>query len=545
VTTPARPAFDADVIVVGAGIAGALVAEALAKSGTKVTIVEAGPRIDRGRAVVQFYDALVKVPECAYPNTAYAPHPRSDDLDAYYVQAGPQKFASTYVRQVGGTTWHWLGTCLRLVPDDFRLATRFGRGVDWPVGYDALEPWYGQAENAIGVAGDSAEDLGSPRTAPYPMPALAMSFLDRHVAQAFAGTPYQVRATPQGRNSVVRDDRPPCCGNNSCIPICPIQAKYDATVHVARAEAAGARLLAQTVASFIEVGADRRVTAIRCKRPDGSGVRLTARVFVLAAHAMEIPKLLLISRGPGAPNGVANASDMVGRHLMDHPVQLSYALAGVPVWPYRGPLSTSGVENTRAGDWRATRPSFRIEIGNDGWSWPTGAPTTDAQQLAAKGLRGAALQKAILDRTSRQLRFGTLTEQLPDPANRIVPDFDRRDKLGIPRPRISYRLDDYTKAGLAEARRIHGEAFARIGATEIHHNPDAAFQGAGHVMGTARMGRDAKTAVVDADLRSFDHPNLFIEGSAVFPTGGAANPTLTIAALALRSVDAIRSTLAT
>jgi len=542
-TTPARTSVNADVVIVGAGIAGALVAERLAKAGVKVTIVEAGPRVERGAAVTQFYDALIKVPECAYPNTAYAPHPRSDDLDAYYVQAGPQKFASTYLRQVGGTTWHWLGTCLRLVPDDFRLATRFGRGADWPLAYDALEPWYAEAEGEIGVAGDSADDLGSPRSKPYPMSAIAMSYVDRHIAQAFAGTPYHVRATPQGRNSVVRDDRPPCCGNNSCIPICPIQAKYDATVHVARAEAAGARVLAQSVVYQIDVGGDRNVMAVRYKRPDGSTARLTGKVFVLAAHAMEIPKLLLMSKGPGTPNGVANASDQVGRHLMDHPVQLSYALAGVPVWPYRGPLSTSGVENTRSGDWRATRPSFRIEIGNDGWSWPTGAPTTDAQDLASRGLRGAALQRAILDRTSRQIRFGTLTEQLPDPQNRIVPDYDHRDKLGLPRPRITYRLDDYTKAGLAEARRIHEEAFARIKATEVHHNPDDQFQGAGHVMGTARMGRDAKSAVVDADLRAFDHPNLFIEGSAVFPTGGAANPTLTIAALALRSVDAIKKTL--
>lgn len=536
--------MDADVIIVGAGISGALVASKLAADGIKVLLLEAGPRVDRGTAVTQFYNALVKVPECAYPNTAYAPHPRSDDLDAYYVQAGPQKFASTYLRQVGGTTWHWLGTCLRLVPDDFRLRTRFARGADWPVDYAALEPWYCAAEAEIGVSGDSADDLGSPRSQPYPMPAIPQTFLDAQVTQAFAGTPYAVRSTPQGRNSVVRDDRAPCCGNSSCIPICPIQAKYDATVHVARAEKSGAKLVVQAIVDEIEVAADGRVSALRYRRPDGSRVRVTAKVFVLAAHAMEIPKLLLMSRGARTPNGVANSSDQVGRNLMDHPVQLSYALAADPVWPYRGPLSTSGVENTRSGDWRATRPSFRIEVGNDGWSWPTGAPTTEAQALAGQGLRGAALQKAILERTSRQVRFGTLTEQLPDPANRIVPDYAQRDRLGIPRPKISYRLDDYTLAGLGEARRIHEEAFVRMKATEIHHNPDAQFQGAGHVMGTARMGSDAKSGVVDKDLRAFDHPNLFIQGSAVFPTGGAANPTLTIAALALRSVAPIRQSLA-
>ncbi|MEO8628066.1 MAG: GMC family oxidoreductase [Betaproteobacteria bacterium] len=510
--------MDADVIIVGAGIAGALVAERLAKAGVKVTIVEAGPRVERGDAVTQYYNALIKVPECAYPNTHYAPHPRSDNLDEYYVQTGPDKFASTYLRQVGGTTWHWLGTCLRLVADDFRLATRFKRGVDWPIDYAALERWYGEAEHEIGVSGDSAADLGSPRSTPYPMSAIPMSMVDQHIAKAFAGTPYEVRSTPQGRNATVRDSRPPCCGNNSCIPICPIQAKYDATVHIARAEAAGAKLLTQSVVDLLEVGADGNITALRYRRPDGTAARLTARVFVLAAHAIEIPKLLLMSKSEGAPNGVANSSDQLGRNLMDHPVQLSYALARKPVWPYRGPLSTSGVESSRAGEWRTERPAFRIEIGNDGWSWPTGAPTTDAQDLAARGLRGVALQKALLDRTSRQIRFGTLTEQLPDPANRVMPDYDKRDKLGIPRPRISYRIDDYTKAGLAAARKIHQDAFDRIGATTITHNADKDFQGAGHVMGTARMGSDAKSAVVDADLRTFDHPNLFIEGSAVFPT---------------------------
>lgn len=536
--------MDADVIVVGAGISGALVADRLAATGVKVLILEAGPRVRREQAVVQFFDAAIKVPECAYPNAWYAPHPRSDDPDFHLVQRGPDKFKSTYLRQVGGTTWHWLGTCLRLVPDDFRLATRFARGIDWPIDYATLEPWYGRAEDAIGVAGDSSEDLGSPRSSPYPMPSLAPSYLDATVAGAFAGTGFDVRATPQGRNSVVRGDRPPCCGNSSCIPVCPIQAKYDATVHVARAEKAGARLLPQCVVHRIEIGRDGKVGAIRYKRPDRSDHRATAKVYVVAAHAIEIPKLFLMSRGPDAPNGVANSSDQVGRNLMDHPIQLSWALTESPVYPYRGPMSTSGIENTRRGDWRATRPAFRIEIGNDGWSWPTGAPSSDARALAATGLRGGALQKALHDRTARQLRLASLTEQLPDPENRVTPDPLERDALGLPRPRIAYRIDDYTKAGLAEARRIHERAFERLNATQINHKSDIDFQGAGHVMGTARMGTDAKHAVVDANLRTFDHPNLFIEGSAVFPTGGAANPTLTIAALALRSVDAIRAALA-
>ena len=115
-------------------------------------------------------------------------------------------------------------------------------------------------------------------------------------------------------------------------------------------------LHAQTTATVVEVGPDgRRIAAIRFKRWDGSEGEAVGKVFVLAAHAIETPRLLLNSRSEAMPNGVANSSDQVGRNLMDHPVQLSWALAREPVWPYRGPLSTSGIENFRDGQFRKDR----------------------------------------------------------------------------------------------------------------------------------------------------------------------------------------------
>ncbi len=227
---------------------------------------------------------------------------------------------------------------------------------------------------------------------------------------------------------------------------------------------------------------------------------------------------------------------------MDHPIQLSWALAPAPLYPYRGPLSTSGIENVRDGTFRRERGAFRIEIGNDGWSWPTGAPITTASELAKQGLRGKALDAALRDQASRHIRLASLVEQLPEPDNRVTLDANERDMYGVPLPRITYRLDDYVKAGFAASVAAHDDIFARLGATQIKHSPDA--QGAGHIIGTARMGDDPKSSVVDKDLRSHDHRNLFVLGSAVFPTSATANPTLTIAALSLRAVATVKATLA-
>lgn len=530
--------YDCDVAIIGAGVAGALVADALAGA-FSVMLLDAGPRVERGEAYDRFLQAAIKTPQAPYPESDLYPYPRSEKIDDWYVQAGPETFAATYLKLVGGTTWHWLGTTPRFVPDDFRLHSKFGRGLDWPLDYAALEPWYAKAEAALGVAGPEGEDPLSPRSGPYPLPPIPLSYLDRQLGKALAGTSFaDLRATPQARNSIAYRDRPACCGSASCIPICPIGAKYDAALHCQMAEAKGARLLDRAFVVALESGADGEITRAKVRMTDGDEAWVYAKVFVLAAHAIETPRLLLNSACEAFPMGLANSSDQVGRNLMDHPVQLSWALSDAPLWPYRGPLSTSGIETPRAGDFRAERPAYRIEIQNAGWSWPTGAPETTARALIAQGLRGDALDHALKNRSARQLAISSLTEQLPNPENRIDLDPALKDHYGVPRPRIRYAYDDYTQAGLEAARAAHNEIFGHVGTSEINH--DKRVQSAQHIMGTLRMGKDPALSVVDPDLRAHQHRNLFVMGSAVFPTGAVANPTLTIAALSLRAVDPIR-----
>ncbi len=533
--------FDADVVIVGAGVAGTLVGYRLAKAGAQVLILEAGPRVERAAALRAYRESTTKTPETPYPAQQHAPRPTVLDLrNGHYVQDGPATFGSTYERQVGGTTWHWEGTAIRFVPNDLRVRSLYGVGVDWPLTYDELEPWYVEAEREIGVAGDPDDDGGSPRSAPFPLPAIPPSFLDQRIDAVLRARGLRTRSTPQARNSIPFQDRPPCCGSGSCVPICPIGAKYDASVHARLAERAGARIVDRAVAYRVDVDAQNRVTGVAFKRPDGTEHVARGKQFVLAAHAVETPRLLLMSRSERLPAGVANSSDLVGRNLMDHPTLVSHALARDPVYGYRGPLETSGIEHMRDGAFRARHAAFRMPIGNDGGSFGGDNVIALTGKLVAAGHRGADLRGELQRVGARQVRLASLIEQLPDPANRVTLARER-DALGLPRPRLTYAYDDYVLKGRDEARKVADLVFDGLGATERTHVEG--FFGAGHIMGTYRMGVDPKTSVVDPLSRAHDHPNLFLVGSGVFPTGATANPTLTIAALALRTAAEIGRTL--
>jgi len=524
-----------DVVIVGAGIAGSLVAEKLAAAGYRVVVLEAGPRVHRSELLSKLQVPMKKGPTAPYPFSAHAPSPNPGSPDDYYVQSGPDLFKSTYLRVVGGTTWHWQGTVPRFLPEDLRLHTTHGVGIDWPFDYETLEPFYLRAEKELGVAGDSENHHGSSRSGPYPMPAVRISYLDECIGKAVKPLGLDVASLPQARTTKVYDGRPACCGNATCIPVCPIQSKYDATVHLSRAEKNGVRVMENCVVNRLEVGPDARVSAVSFKRPDRSVGTVRGKYFFIAAHAIETAKLLLISRSESRPMGIANSSGLVGRNLMDHPIWLAWALTKEPMYPFRAPLVTSGIENFRRGTFRPKSAAFRIDINNDGWSWPVGGPESVAKELIERGLRGSELADAISQRTSRQFNLVAYTEQLPDPQNRIEPAWDRLDPLGIPRPKITYRLDDYSHRGLAAAKESVQKIFRAVGCSEEYHAPE--FRGAAHIAGTFRMGTEPNSSVVTPELKTHDHSNLYLLGSGVFPTIGTANPTLTIAALTLRAVE--------
>ncbi|MGH8084023.1 MAG: GMC family oxidoreductase [Lysobacter sp.] len=605
---------DYDVVIVGGGFSGALIAKQLGEAGKKVLILESGAGLPTNinAYMERFYTAVAKVPEIPYTPTVFDPdgsltlsNPNQQNVgravtmtldagnwqdpnQAYLIQNGPLAFCSTYERTAGGTGRHWLGTSLRFTPNDFRMRSQYGVLVDWPIDYDDLEPWYQKAEAEIGISADVANQaylgISFPQGYQYPMKSIPLSLVDAAVAkgvtgQQVLGMPMVVTETPAARNSEPYQGRRACAGNTNCIPICPIQAKYDPSVSLNAAlntmDADGNRnvtLWPQTVACNVAVddyGQVSRIDYLQYEDNHG-GVTgkgsVTARRYVIAAHAIETPRLLLMSTNGGkTPRGIANSSDQVGRNLMDHPLYLAWGLAPEPIYGYRGPLSTSGIESTRDGAFRSERAAFRIEIGNEGWNFPIGDPWTttldfingtDASQLnpSNNALWGPELVKALNTAFSRQFRFGFLVEQSPEDGNRVTLSTTRTDHLGLPRPQIDYDLSDYTKAGMVAAKQTADGIFKLMGAKQFTQPPPAdapnsfeveidgqserlKFFGSGHIVGTYRMGDDPKTSVVNADQRSWDHANLFLVGSGVFPTIATGNPTLTLSALALRAAD--------
>jgi len=553
-----KKARDFDAVVIGAGVAGAMVAHRLAQAGASVLMLEAGNRNpSRAQMVGAYAIAAAKTPHSPYvraESDIKAPSP--DSPTDYYDQSGqppppalsiPQ-YKSGYERRTGGSTWHWLGHTPRMLRSDFEMKTRYGGGpdfppamVDWPIGYDDLEPWYCDAEREMGVAGSHEEWDGlfdSPRSKPFPMSMIWPSYSDNWIAEringrSFDGAEYRVKSTPSARNSTLYDGRPPCAGNSICVPLCPIGAKYDGSVHVAKAVAAGASLWEQCVVTKLVKDADGSVHTVNFSTYGGEAKSVTADVVIIAAHAIETPRLLLWS-------GLANKSGQVGQNLMDHLSRSAFGIAPERLFPFRGPPSTSGIESFRDGEFRRERAGFRVSLNNDGWS-RKGTPYADIVDLVTnQKLIGADLQAQLFERVTKQVRLSCSVEVSPDSNNKVELSLTLKDFWGIPRPKITFAPSQYSFNGLTQAINTFADMFKRIGAQNVDMGKDPrAYDGAGHIMGTCRMGKSPKDSVVDAQCRTHDHRNLFIVGSSVFPTVGSPNPTLTIAALALRAAQDI------
>lgn len=589
------------VVVVGAGVAGCIVAEELGHAGWHVLLLEAGGGEDRSlegyeSLLARFYTSATKDNQSPYPHNAAAPTPRSSDVhriwpgqpdtSSYLVRNGPIATDTTYTRVLGGTTMHWEGKTPRMLPEDFRMRSNFGVGRDWPIGYDDLMPLYADAERELGVSADveSQGYLGIkyPPDYVYPMRGLPLSWLDQTVAKGIKnttveldGTNYElhVRPFPQARNGIPNpaykdgkyrpvgavstsqvEEGGRCQGNNNCVPICPVQAKYNAGKTLAKAlKSKHVDLLAQAVASKVIVDPQNgRVTGIEVKvydQPDSSRhtvFTMRGDIFVLAANAIENPRLMLAS-------GLRSTSGLMGRNLMDHAYLLNWALLPQTAGTFRGTNCTGGIVDLRGGRFRRRQAAFAVDIHNDGWGWAVGSPLSDlVTMIDDENLFGSDLRAALADRLPRQLQLAFMVDLPPNESNRVSVDPEHTDALGNMRPVISFDVPEYTMRGVVYARQFARQMFQRLGAADYtRYDPtDPAYvtydgdgyviRGGNHLAGTHVMGSSPHDSVVDGYQRSWDHENLYLVGGGSMPSIGTSNVTLTIAALCYRTASRIK-----
>jgi len=521
-------ALSADFVVVGSGIIGSLVARKLALTGASVVILEAGPRVTRAELVARFRNSPRRSDWMSpYPPAAWAPHPvYQPEPNNYLVQAGPYPYAAEYIRQVGGTTWHWAAHAWRNVPNDFRIKSLYDVGVDWPMTYEDLEPFYQEAEEIMGVSG--APNTGSPRKFAFPMEPVAEPFAMRRLRERLASD-YQVVSNTTARNSRPYDGRPACCGNNSCQPICPIDAQYHGGLAADAAELAGAKLVPNANVYKLEHDEKGRIAAALYYDPDKASHRVAGKTFIVAANGIESPRLLLLSVSDKFPKGLANSSDMVGRNLMDHPSTSLTFDADEDVWLGRGPQSPSSINTMRDGPFRSEHSPYRLDFTNI--SRVDGA----TKSLIAAGVYGSELGKRLRFSAAREMNVKNVLEVLPDPAHRIALSSEK-DAMGIPKPEAHYAIADYTRRGHERSQQDFRRIAELMGGTNLRFSKDGDFANNQHICGTLSMGSDPKTSVCDQWGRAHDHENLFLASTGVLPTSSTCNSTENGLAVALRSV---------
>ena len=516
----------ADLCILGSGIAGMLVAERALAGGRRVLMIERGTPLT-------FADRLRQ-------NSHDDPLPfnRSPHFSPHEPQpVGPRGHGRQYaffpVYNLGGSTNHFYGNMPRMHPRHFELdAFAGGASRRWPVSYSELEPYYLAAEARLQISGN-ADRTPFPGRFAYPLPPHRLSPSDRACEAVFGAA--HVMQVPTVRPSVPLETRPRCCGSDRC-DLCPVDSKGTALNMVF--PAIRQRLDLRTGLLVTEVHCSgRRAEAVTAVDPAGRRIRIHAREFVVACNGVDTP--MLLQRSPGIPKHAS-----LGRYYMDHPVfHLAVYDTSFDAKPGYADSAQTGMVTT-----------FFERLGEDlpisllGEIHPSPL-AKDAGEANRDVILGDVIRRALDRRHSgdgglrdrfRRMWGGTLNlwfqiEPQPLPAHAV--SIARIDRSGQAIPSITLRYPSYFAACV---ERVTGFIQSRLPKAEIRHL--STYPGSHHWMGATRMADSADEGCVDRHLRYHGLDNLHVLSASVFPSCSSTNPTLTLAALALRLGDRLAAT---
>ena len=545
-----------DICIVGTGFSGTFLASQLQGMSASLLFVDRGAYISRERIEDNYLANPFRTGEL----------PLEDNADLYklleviyddpefsyyeYVNSGNTDFNYSGRHAVGGNSLLWWGNALRKVPADFHTKSAYGFGVDWPISYDDLENYYYQAEVEMGVSGPPEDAFSPYRKKPFPLPPFRLPPGAIELNHILKGTGLVITPSHKARLPVDHGDRSACCGAGTCWLFCPADARYSClTTHLKNLHQSPQVAILDMVTVSRLVQTDDRIREAIAFDREGNEIRIEAEIFILAANAIENARILLLSQFHYLETGFKSRSKAIGKYLTDQvgirlPVNLPYNL-------YPGHEKT--IQSTHSlsfydGPFRERYSSIVVEVFLIESPFASSLITKNehAQTLIInqiqKGYYGNELREQVLLNSLGNFTLHLEMEMMAEERNCVELHHSRKNQFGDPIAEFQFSIWD--QEYLDRSRNFYFEQFKNIvedaGGKVGAGSPRNSFE---HMLGTCRMGTDPYESVVDENLKSHDHKNLYVVGGSAFPTAGSTNPTLTIVALALRCGSYLRNNL--
>jgi len=517
-----------DLVVVGAGASGAAVAWAASgDTGLSVVCLERGswpdpfqyPTSDPRWEIRRQHD---------FNNNPNLRHwPEDYPIDDTNTPIKPILFNG-----VGGSTVMWSAHFPRFHPSDFRVRTLDGVAADWPITYDDLEPFYELNDQMTGVAGINGDPANPPRL-PRQTPPVPLGRGGRLLAEAFDRLGWHWWPSDVATNTRPYGEGRGACNNCGGMELgCAQQAKASTDItYWPNAVRNGVDLRTGARVTEVTLGDDGRASGVTYLDGDGEAHHQPARMVVLAGNAIGTARLLLASRSPRFPNGLANRSGMVGKNLMHHPLVIAVGVFGELLEGWKGPTACTimSQEHYESDPRRDYLRGFTLQCLRS-----HGPAITALGGFGSQVPWGGGHHRRFEAVFGRTAAVCVIAEDLPEEHNQVTVDWDRPDRDGMPTASLHYTLGDNSRRILEHGADIATQVLNEAGAQEVMLNwlpPQAGF----HLMGTARMGDDPATSVVDGWGRCHDVDSLYVVDGSVFVTSASVNPTSTIQAFALRA----------
>jgi quinoprotein glucose dehydrogenase len=517
--------IESDVVVIGAGITSAMLVERLAETTTAtITVIEAGNRIfnldDRYAERERFL--------------AYRENPWPGD----HIEGQTADGIMSRSMSVGGQAMHWGGVTPRFTPEDFRVNSLYGIGYDWPLTYDELDPYYQEAEERMGVAGEQGPPEYDRRGSDYPLPPLPLSYNVGRLKEWAEKSDIPFWRTPVAKLSQPYRGRNVCMRCDTC-NICPTGAKYSPDFSFIRLldenriELHSRRLVRKLA---LRPNSDRIEYAEVLDRDNPEEItHYRAKTFIVAAGYCWSPHLLLLSANDRYPTGIANSSGHVGKYMSGH--RSISNIVEVPEKLYPGVYIEDSLISKRfqkkendkyiRHDLRIWESDFerRARLKDAGGNLMLGDAILD--EWRERSATGAAQLRAYYD-------------VIPAKESSLTLSNTATNSWGDPLPVIRFADSDWTRDLLPDTEASIRNTFDRIiaagGGKSLSLQPNPWHD---HPCGGCRMGADPGSSVVDPFGRTHDHENLWVVGTPTLVSSGCNNGTLTFSALALRSAAAL------